>query len=60
MIYFNQFHKESVERCLRKIAESKSLQINCEEESQKAQEMHRRLRDMDGDLFVVDAEFRRI
>ena len=43
MTYLNQFHRESVERCLKKVAQSKSLQLNCEEESKKAQEMHRRI-----------------
>ena len=43
MTYINQFHKESVERCLRKIALSKTLQLNCEEESLKAKEMHKRI-----------------
>jgi len=44
MTYFNQFHKESVERCLRKIAQSKSLHLNAEEEVQKMQKMHQELR----------------
>ena len=43
MTYLNQFHRERVERCLKKVAQSKSLQLNCEEESKKAQEMHRRI-----------------
>ena len=43
MTYLNQFHRESVERCLKKVAQSKFLQLNCEEESKKAQEMHRRI-----------------
>ena len=44
MTYFNQFHKESVERCLRKIAQSKSLHLNAEEEVEKMQKMHQELR----------------
>ena len=40
MTYLNQYHGESIERCLKKISQSKSLQLNCEEESKKAQEMH--------------------
>ena len=43
MTYLNRFHQESVERCLRKIAESKSLQMNCEEEVLKIREMHRQI-----------------
>ena len=99
MTYFNQFHKESVERCLRKIAQSKSLQLNSDEEIHKMQQMHQELRvlypndnestrttlgfeqtaeasfsngyievsdlrprnvlrDSDGDMYMVDAEFK--
>ena len=43
MTYLNRFHKESVERCLRKVAESKSLQMNCEEEVRKIKEMHNQI-----------------
>lgn len=43
MTYLNRFHQESVERCLKKIAESKSLQMNYEEEVQKIREMHRQI-----------------
>lgn len=43
MTYFNKFHQESAERCLKKVAQSKSLQIDCEKEARKAQEMHRRI-----------------
>lgn len=43
MIYLNRFHKESIERCLKKVAQSKSLRLNCKEESRKAQEMHKRI-----------------
>ena len=43
MTYLNRFHKESVERCLRKVAESKSLQMNCEEEVRKIKEMHKQI-----------------
>ena len=43
MTYLNLFHRQSVERCLKKVAQSKSLQLNCEEESKKAQEMHKRI-----------------
>ena len=43
MTYLNRFHKESVERCLRKVAESKSLQMNCEEEVRRIKEMHNQI-----------------
>ena len=43
MTYLNRFHKESTERCLKKVAASKSLQLNCEEESRRAKEMHKRI-----------------
>ena len=43
MTYLNRFHQESVERCLRTVAASKSLQINCEEEVRKIREMHRQI-----------------
>ena len=43
MTYLNRFPKESVERCLKKVAESKSLQMNCEEEVKKIKEMHNQI-----------------
>ena len=60
MTYLNQYHRESIERCLKKVAQSKSLQLNCEEESKKAQEMHKRISRLynEDDLYVIDAEFR--
>ena len=33
MTYLSQFHRQSVERCLKKVPQSKSMQLNCEEES---------------------------
>lgn len=43
MNYLNSYHKESVERCLKKIALSKSLPMNCKEEVQKIKEMHKEI-----------------
>lgn len=44
MTYFNKFHKDSVERCLQKIALSKSLHLNAKEEVQKMQRMHQEIK----------------
>ncbi|MEG1909368.1 MAG: hypothetical protein RR190_00170 [Bacteroidales bacterium] len=47
MEYLNQFHKESTERCLKKIAEMKTP-INYEEELKRHQEMHRKEKEREG------------
>ena len=53
MTYLNTFHKESVERCLKKIAQSKSLPMNCKEEVQKIKEMHKEIANRYPNITIV-------
>lgn len=43
MEYLNQFHKDSVEKKMRKLAQQKTLSLNPEEEAKRHFEMHKRL-----------------
>jgi len=43
MEYLNQYHKDSVEKKLKKIEQKKHLTINAEEEAKRHFEMHKRL-----------------
>ena len=43
MKYNNQFHKESSERCMKKLEEQKKLKLNSKEEAKKMFEMHARI-----------------
>ncbi len=42
-MFINDFHRQSVLRCLQKISQSKSSPINCEEEVEKIKAMHREI-----------------
>lgn len=42
-MYLNDFHRQSIERCLLINAQLRSLQINCEEEVLKIKQMHKEI-----------------
>lgn len=46
MKYLNQFHKESQERCMKKIQAQKNSPLNAKEESKKHFEMHKKLKEL--------------
>ena len=80
MTYLNQFHKEAMERTMKKIAEFKKSPMNSKDfadymrrnlETAKQMELASRwnslrdnsenvLVDKDGDMYVVDAEIKRL
>lgn len=43
MTYLNEFHKITIERCLKEIAASKSLELNYSTELNRAQQMHKEI-----------------
>lgn len=42
--YINDFHRQSVERCLKHIEQNKQIPINVEEEIEKIRAMHEELK----------------